>query len=275
MWWKIYFWLTLALAVVGSLGVFLIPSEVTSVIILEFLIFYLALVGLYSFVFSKHIFSSKFWKFFFWFYLFLDIVYILKVLFPEAPFQDYLSLLSAYEDESMLTVLIGLTLDIPLLIALYKLSKREYRVEENTQANLVPAKNAPKWGMLQTALWGFNTVFTFILFLLSFYPTSEPGGEASDPVSGLAIFAPLLLFWLLVVMQYKMYHWNWWRTTLVANSLLYSAIILYGLATPLPVEPTTSGFDIISTLQIFILFLSLIVFGHDQFKTTPQKYTLR
>jgi hypothetical protein len=68
-----------------------------------------------------------------------------------------------------------------------------------------------------------------------------------------------------VIVEYKQYHWNWWRTTLIANSIFFPSVIIISAFYPQTFE-SSPGFDIIGMLQLFILFVSLYVFGKGQFQ---------
>ena len=123
-----------------------------------------------------------------------------------------------------------------------------------------------RWGMIQTALWGFSMVITFFLLIFSFLPTGVENSTAdpSDSLYATMTFLPLLIFWLWVVIRYKNYRWNWFRTTLVANALLYSGSIIFGTLLPQP-GGSSSGIDWVSSFILVILLLSLYIFGKEQF----------
>src|SRR6185312_8212737 len=159
-----------------------------------------------------------------------------------------------------LNALIGVLVDIPLLYAMYRLTKEEeYGKEKNIKKNI----SFPRWGMIQTALWGYSSVLTFFLFIVSFFQTGADSTQTHADTYSLTfitvLFLPMILFWVWVVLQYKQYKWNWWRTTLVANALLYSGSLIYGVLFPSS-QKGSSGFDVISVLQILILMVSLYVF---------------
>lgn len=265
MWWKIYFWLDIALVVVSLLSFYGTTRQNNIMHIFLIVTYCIALIGLYSYVFNKKILNITFWKIYLWFYLLLDAVYLLYILFPTFTLIHFLSFISIYQDNSVEGTVIDTALDIPLLYALFRLSLGKTYENENY---VKKAKKKPfRWGLIQTALWGYSSILTFFLFILAFFPTAKTDGgkEASDPYYVLAMFAPLLIFWLWVIFRYKQYKWNWWRTTLIANAVLYSGTIVFGLLFPQQQsQSSTSGFDIISVLQLTILLLSFYVFGKEQ-----------
>jgi len=137
--------------------------------------------------------------------------------------------------------------------------------------------------MVQIALWGYASVISAIFFLSTFLPsaatnTSSENGGIAQSLYGVAIIAPVFVFWLWIVLEYKKYKWNWWRITLVLNSLLYSALMVSGLLfadfmssiSEGTEVSESSGYDIIATLQFLIIFIALQVFGREQFRV-PQK----
>jgi hypothetical protein len=257
MWWKIYFGLTILLLGISILDVFSPPVLNLPVEVFLIITYCIALVGLYTYRFKRHFFPQKFWKYYFWFYLVLDIVYLALGILPSA-YLKAVSFLLVYDSNSVMDAIIDTALDIPLLYALYQLSRGEVYIPR-------PKKKTPfRWGMVQTALWGYSSILTLFFFLLSFFPQSgvDNSKPAFNPFFTL-MFAPLLIFWVWVLIQYKEYHWNWWRTTLLANALLYSGSIIFGLIFPQQVSGS-SGFDVISVLQLSILLVSFYVFGRDQ-----------
>lgn len=264
MWWKIYFWLTILLLGITLLSFFNPPISNLPVQIFLVITYCIALVGLYTYIFKRHFFPQTFWKYYFWFYLLLDIVYLAFGLLPSSYFKD-VSFLMLYDSNSVIDAVINTALDIPLLYALYRLSKGELYV------SLKKKKIPFTWGLIQIALWGYSSVFTFFLFLLSFIPQSrtDTTNVAFNPFFTL-MFAPLFIFWVWVLIQYKEYKWNWWRTTLLANAILYSGTIIFGSIFPQP-NSGSSGFDIISVLQLFILLVSFYVFGYGQLSFVDKK----
>lgn len=265
MWWKIYFWLDIALVIVALLSFFGTSQQNIPVHIFLIVTYCLALIGLFSFVFSRKILTSTFWKIYFWFYLLLDVIYLMYVLIPHTPLTHFLSFIAIYEDNSVVGTVIDTALDIPLIYALYRISLGKDYSSDNSKKK--KEKKKPfRWSLLQIALWGYSSILTFFLFILAFFPTGKTSGskEVSDPFYILAMFAPLLIFWLWVVIRYKEYTWNWLRTTLVANALLYSGSIIFGLLIPQSGTQTSPGFDIISVLQLAILLLSFYIFGNEQ-----------
>lgn len=268
MWWKVYFWITVGELVLQVLGLFVNPGVRIAIQIVMLLIFAIAVAGMYSFAFQKKLLTQVFWQYFMWIYGLLDLIYLIYAAAPRAPIISSLSFLQIYPNQGFIDVLIGVAIDIPLLYAMYHLTKEEpfaKPVEKKT-------KQEPyRWGMIQTALWGYSAVLIFYLFVMAFFPVQDATvhkNQVSDPLLVSATFAPLVLFWLWVVLRFKRYRWNWWRTTLAANGLLYSGIIFWNIFFP-QADPTTqttiSGVDLIGLAQLAIMLLGLWIFGRTQF----------
>lgn len=271
MWWKFYFGLDIILTGISIASLFDGAKQNIPLHIFLIVTYCLALGGLYSFIFKKKFVPLRVWRYYFWFYLLLDSIYFLYGFIPT-PYAKYVSFLTVYPESSVEDAVINTALDIPLLFALYNLTKGKF-YEKNLQKKV--KKTRFQWGMLQMALWGYATILTFFLFASSFF--SMNGGEytktSAEPtylISIVVMFAPLLIFWLWILLQYKQYKWNWWRMTLVANALLYSGSIIFGILIPVT-DKGEGGFDIISTLQILILLFSLYFFGREQFRISEEE----
>ncbi len=130
-----------------------------------------------------------------------------------------------------------------------------------------------RWGMLQMALWGYSFILTLYILIFAFIPSSGTTStkDVADIYYGVVMYAPLVVFWLWIVVQYKKYRWNWWRATLVANALLYSGVMLFGVVFPQPEINSSSGIDPISIMILLILVASLYFFGREQFVFVDKK----
>jgi hypothetical protein len=272
LWWKVYLWLNIALIALAVIAEFSYPSAPPGLFIADVMIYSLALIGVYAFISKKPIFTTEFWKYLFWFNVVYSIAFLLYAINPEAPIISYVSNLSYGDEEYLfLTTVIGILLSIPYMYAIYQLSKG-YFLEPKTKGKEESDSDTSRWGMVQTALWGYSIVFLSILILLSFVPSAASSGESGefDFIYTTMIFSPILLFWLWIVFTYKRYAWNWWRVTLVLNSILFSALIVFGTLFYEPGAPTgESEFDIIGILQFLIIYAGLIVFGREQFTKQP------
>ena len=270
MWWKIYFGITIIEVFLDILSFFVSPQLHIFTNIVLSLLFIVAVIGLYGYIFRKDILSQVFWQYFLGIYILIDLLYFIYTAAPHAPLISSLSFIavSKIDNLSIISAFIGVAIDIPLLYSLYRLTKGElYEPKPKKKEKLF------RWGMIQTALWGYASIITLFLFILAFFQGSE-SGKTTDPTDSfyiLFMFLPLLLFWLWVIFQYKQYKWNWWRSTLVANALLYSGSIIFSIFTP-AINDTASGFDFIASLQLLILLVSLYVFGRDQIKNQENSH---
>lgn len=85
--------------------------------------FSITLVGLYSYVYKKTIFKKTFWLYLFWLNVVWDIAYVLYTLAPNDEIVRNLGFLANYHPENMFMVMVFVVLDVPLLYAIYQLSK--------------------------------------------------------------------------------------------------------------------------------------------------------
>lgn len=121
MWWKIYFWILLALSVIGSVGAldkisFFNLAEWRGII--ENI---LVIIGVYSFVFKKNIIASKHWSLIFWYLVIawsLDVIHSFGISFGQLDIIFKMTVI----DGGFLTVVSSILLTIPGLYAIYKLS---------------------------------------------------------------------------------------------------------------------------------------------------------
>jgi hypothetical protein len=269
MWWKIYFWVIIALGVLLGLDSFASRFDNGNIFSLfQLIVTYIEMAGLYAYIFNRQYFNARFWYYFFWLNIILDVSIFLYALFPHTPLSPYLKIFFVSEPKVNIALGIGELLDIPMLYAMYQLSRNLYykpKPKAKKRKNEKEKQTRFQWGMIQMALWGYSSILTLFFFVLSFVPQNgkNAGTLSFDPLL-LIIFVPLIIFWIWIIIRYKQYRWNWWRTTLAANAIVYSGSIIYGALVP---QSSTggSGFDIIGSLQLLILFVSYYVFGREQF----------
>jgi hypothetical protein len=272
MWWKIYFWSIIVLAILTGIDSFAKRFDNFNIFFLfHQTVFYVEIAGFYAYLFVKQYFTRRFWFYFFWLNVGLDVLFLLYALFPHTLLSPYLKTFFVTQPKPDIFLAIGELLDIPMLYAIYQLSKNKYyQPKAKKNKNKQKKETRFQWGMLQMALWGYSSILTFLFFLLSFVPQNgkDTTTLSFDPFF-LAIFSPLLFFWFWVIIRYKQYKWNWWRTTLIANAIFYSGSIIFGIVFPQPVSDS-SGFNIITSLQLLILLISYYEFGKDQFGIVDQ-----
>ncbi len=269
-WWKIYFWLNVVLIGLVTIIEFSYPSAPVGLFITDLVIYGVGLAGVYSYIFRKEIFEAKFWKYFFWFNILYSSLFLLYAAAPNHPIISYLSFLSYSEDTENLLVstVIGLLLSLPYMFAMYQLAHNRFLMLSSESDKKLP-KNK-KWGMFQTALWGYSIIFIAVMLILSLIPNGQVSSSSkdSDLYSGMIIFAPIFIFWAWIAVEYKKYEMNWWKVTLLLNSLLFSGIIVFGsfFYDPLSAVETSSEFDWIGVAQTLIIITGLYVFGSEQFE---------
>lgn len=263
--WKIYFWLLCVLAVLSSIGVFFLPRAEMPIAFVQFVIFIGELVGLYAFLYHKTIVSRQMWFYFLWFNIVLDGLFFFYALFPQEPLIQWYSLVVGNELDTLGWVIISLLADMPLLYALYKLSRGEYYVAQSKQMRFVKP-NIPKWGMLQTAMWGYS-LFIYTIFVIGMvFPTESRSSASSvDYISNVSTIFPLVFFWVLIIVQLPRYKKTWWRLSLAANGFLFSLFMLIGIFMNTTDNEIHTEIDGIAFLQLLIVISALVVFGKEQF----------
>ncbi|HSX09777.1 MAG TPA: hypothetical protein VLF93_06505 [Candidatus Saccharimonadales bacterium] len=274
--WKIYFWVYIVVLILALIDIFTIRLKQLNIFILVYHLWLLVqLVGLFSYTFSKKIIASQFWKYFFWINVPISVIFLIHDFFPHIYPLTYLNVFytTIPPKTNIFLLFANLIFYVPLLYSQYQLGKGTFQKEKTEHEKIISvSKSKPRfqWGMIQMALWGYSTVLIFFFFIISFLPlTGSKGGHDSDfSVFITIIFAPLVIFWFWILIRFKKYHWNWWRTTLVANALLYSGLIIISPFVPQTDKDSSSGFDFIAVLQLFILLLGLYSFGRDQFQAS-------
>jgi len=205
--WKMYFVLMTLFAIVSIGGVFTTPQAELSATIINLLIFIFEIIGLYAYTFRKKLFTPKFWLGYFWFNVLLDILFLSYIVFPHAPVLQLYAYLLVGNPGTITDALIGVIFDAPLLYALFHLSKGQFHNSQQKPV-IMSAPGVPKWGMVQTALWGYGLIITIIFALGSLLPTEsklQRVPTATDTMYAVMMVLPLLLFWLQIVKQYKSY----------------------------------------------------------------------
>lgn len=272
--WKIYFGILCLLALLSAATLFSLPKNEIPASIIHLVIFFGELVGLYAFIFHKNIIRPALWKYFFWLNVLLDILYVLYSFYPNFPLLQFYSYLVPGEVSPLWEILFAVAADIPLLYVLYKLSKNEYYVPQQIKPQFV-SPGIPRWGMIQTALWGYAFIIISIFAISSLLPVSQETTSTtvtSESYFGAIIILPIVIFWIRIIMQYKYYKKSWWRLTLIANGIVFALLMLTGLLFP-PEEFTEIKHetDLITLLQFGVMLLALYVFGKEQFNKKDKK----
>lgn len=122
MWWKVYFWTILVLAIMGTLFGYGTKTMWTLGDWLDIGVSVLSLCGLYSFVYKKKMFEQKVWLYIFWvstvmlaFYL----VYFFTPLHQTLMIPEFIKS-SSYTSGQL--VLVDLIISAPTIYALYFLA---------------------------------------------------------------------------------------------------------------------------------------------------------
>lgn len=122
MWWKIFYWSNIVLAVIFIIG--LAAGNNSLMLLILVADYFVAIIGLHAFIYRKKIFNSKFWYYFFWINLIIDIAYLFYGLAPNDPILRNLSFLNPTSgDSAPWEAIVGGLLNIPFLYAIYKLGK--------------------------------------------------------------------------------------------------------------------------------------------------------
>lgn len=267
--WKIYFGILCLLALLSSASIFSLPKNEIPASIIHLVIFVGELIGLYAFLFHKNIVTPTFWKYFFWLNVFLDITYFLYSFYPNFPLLHYYSYLEPGDVRPLWEIMLAVAADLPLLFALYKLSKNEFFTPKKITPQFV-SPGIPQWGMIQTALWGYAFIITSIFAVSSLFPISQETRSttvSSESYFGAIIILPIVIFWVWIIVQYKNYKKSWWRLTLLANGIVFALLMLTGLLFPAgEFSEIKYETDLITLLQFAVILLALYVFGKEQFK---------
>lgn len=126
-------------------------------------------------------------------------------------------------------------------------------------------KKPERWNFYITALWGYATVMTGIFFIESLLPESSYATAHPDPLSGLFIFCPVLIFFIYVAHKQEIYIREWWKKLLLIYSLLIFLLLNLGLFLP----QGSSGTGSSGSLWVSLIFLPslylLVLVGSYQF----------
>src|SRR2546423_15191772 len=99
MWWKVYFWIAVGEAVLAVSSIFFFPGYHLFTQIVMAVIFLIALIGIYAYVFRKKILTKLFWQYFLGIYVLIDVLYLIYASVPTAPFISSLRFLTIYQDD--------------------------------------------------------------------------------------------------------------------------------------------------------------------------------
>lgn len=127
MGWKIYFWIYLALTLFGLFGFYgLIKTEsIRFGDILSLVISVLGVIGLYSYIYKKRIFSGKIWIVLFWI---LVANLVLSLVISSTPLRDSVpDFLKSNLPEAkyFISKLFGYAIGLPVYLAIYRLGQKE------------------------------------------------------------------------------------------------------------------------------------------------------
>lgn len=256
MWWKIYFWITIGIILLGLIGLSVTPKQFLFMSLVYMFLVIVSVIGLYSFVFRKDVFRTSFWKYFLGIVILSELLHGISIVFPNL---ELLSFLRTAEDgrSSINLTILGYGVLLPLYYAIFKLARGEKRAENKR-------KNKQSWGTFHILLWGYSTIFMGMLTLFYLLPSGTYSVNESilDIVYGVVPFIPICIFWAIVVFQHKQYNLNWWKTALIATSVMYTLLIFFSIFDQSPYEP--SNFDILGIIPLVVMLISLIIIGREQ-----------
>lgn len=269
--WKIYLWFLLFTIFSVIIGLFYDAGKHIVAFITDTFFITVSTLSVYSYIYKKNYFSLLYWKIFFWLNIVYYIFSIIYSLAPDTYFTKYLSVFSQTgKPVPLIDAIIGVLFPIPLLYTAYQMSKGKFlnskaktKVKSRTKNNLA----TPRWNIFKTALWGYSTIFMSIVLLTLFFPSGNSSGP-SDSLYGIIVLAPVAAFWLAVVVKYKQYRWNWWKRTLVLNSLVYVGIIIFGMFFLISSHAKTvsTGISYFNIVEEIIMISSLIILGRERLK---------
>lgn len=274
--WKIFFWALCLFALFDLAALSSAPTGDLFPVIFHHIIFFGELIGLYAYIYNKKIAIPQFWKYFLWFNIILDVLSILYTLYPQSPYLQFYSFFYGKTVSDIGMLMAGVVVDIPLLYAMYRLSRGEYYIPGSNKIMYV-SPGIPKWGFVQNAAWGYSFVLSIVLLLSSLLPKTTSAetstGASSDMLYGLLMTAPIVLFWLLTTLQLKHYQKNWWRLTLLANGIFIALMMLGGMLFPsdIPKSDPSPETDFIGLLQFLVMIVALYVYGREQFPKIVEK----
>lgn len=129
-WWKIYFWFWVVVAVFSAIEVATASRTFKFADWINFLLTYIALLGLYVYIFGKKLFSANIWKAIFWAFIVYDFLFLFYYFVPEMRGSKYMSLLfqSGIKIPVSLAkagVIVGILTVLPVLYALFKLGQKK------------------------------------------------------------------------------------------------------------------------------------------------------
>lgn len=253
MWWKLYFILSILIGIFTVFDIFTNKNIIWPIYLVYIIVFFVGIIGQYSYIFRKRLFSLKFWIIFLYFALILDILYVLASLFPNIPLLSYL--LYSKEVVPLEATIFGIVFNLPYYFMLYQLNKGKL-LEKKEEDNKVKP-----WSLLQIAIWGYSLVFSFILIFLTLLP-QENSTTNNDHSFVFLLFSPFILFWILVFSQRKQYKWSWWKKALAITSGINSFFIFFG--TFLPSSGSTTTVSLVTIVPIIITFLGFFILGKDK-----------
>lgn len=123
MWWKVYFGFIVFIVTLGIFGLLqfapLAPIDFVN-LIAELLL----ITALFLYVFKKSLFSSKFWRIYFWIFMTLITISLVEIFFlPKGYLENIFPFLKSNLSIENHDTIIGILLYLPAYYALYQLGK--------------------------------------------------------------------------------------------------------------------------------------------------------
>lgn len=125
MWWKIYFWIYIVISVIGVIGLTQLISNFAFGDWIGFAQSILLVIGLYSYLFNKKVFSKKVWMIIYWVTVISWVQTLLDVFVLSGMIENLLPFLKMNTPITTTDAVISIAISIPALLAIYRLGSKK------------------------------------------------------------------------------------------------------------------------------------------------------